>query len=112
MLDHRTATATPLATLNSDAALSFANELRAMDALPPVAALEPGARGEIARCPIAATAGAGLAAGHWEIGTSALRISPRGAIISKVVVPREVLQAVASFDAPAGNPQPSSSNPS
>lgn len=84
-----------------DAALGFANELRAVDGLQPVAVLSAGTMHSCAGDPVAVTAGGwrnGVAG--WEIGNGgAIFLGPKGAVKRTVRVPTIIHEFSAAFDA-------------
>lgn len=86
----------------ADAALAFANELRARHGHDAADALQPGVPHSCAGCAVAATAGAwrpGVEAG-WEVGAGgATFLGPRGGVRETVPVPVVVLEFMAAFDA-------------
>src|SRR4051812_11072307 len=84
----------------ADAALEFANRLRARCNHGLVSALVPGVPYSCAGCVVAVTAGGWKnGAFGWEVGAGgAIYVGPRGAVRETVPVPPLVLEFMAAFD--------------
>ena len=88
-----------------DAALAFANTLRAISGKPPADRLEVGVPLDCIGCPIARTAGAahlskaGNACGGWHVGPVAALLGRDGRTKNEVNVPPMASVFMAAFDA-------------
>jgi hypothetical protein len=88
----------------ADAALAFANTLRAQDGRYVMPALVVGAPCDCARCPVANTANVGVkpSSPRWEIGGVAVKMSRTGKPTrgkATVAVPPSVSEFMCAFDA-------------